>query len=422
MKLLDRTIKSYILYSVLLIVSSTPLFYFSIRYIVVREMDNVLTSHKEDFVESLIHLKSSKEMEFFPLMNKEFILIPATVWPIKDSIFSQNIPEADSRGSTPHRVYKTGVSIGGSNYELNIRESLVSNRALIGSITVIQLIMLVFLLTGLVIINRSLSRKIWNPFYVTLDRLKNFNLDQDKTITLPQSSTAEFRELTNAVEQLICRNKEVYQNQKEFTENAAHELQTPIAICRTKLELLAQTKELTHEQAELVERLLEAVNRMARLNKNLLLLARIESRQFMDIIDLDIRTLTERIVRAFNHQVIEHGLRIDTGFDQALDVKGNTSILEILLNNLISNAVRHSPRGGAISIVTTTNSIIIRNTGEPLQHPEKMFDRFYRNSQTDGIGNGLGLSILKKICDIYNYRIKYAYEKPNHRFEVVFHD
>jgi signal transduction histidine kinase len=86
-----------------------------------------------------------------------------------------------------------------------------------------------------VLINQKLSRTVWQPFYTILDRLKKYQIDKDKSIDLPPSSTAEFRDMSLAISQLVNRNSEVYQSQKEFNENAAHELQTPLAICRRNL-------------------------------------------------------------------------------------------------------------------------------------------------------------------------------------------
>jgi signal transduction histidine kinase len=384
-------------------------------------MDKVLVSHKKDFNQSLSHLKTKAELDFFPLLNKEFILRPTDKFPIRDSIFTQYVYDSLTAEEIPHRVYRTGVIIQGKKYELTIRESMVTNIALISSILVTQLIMVGLLLVGLFVINRRLSKTIWDPFYIILDQLKKFNLDNDKEISLPISSTEEFRKLKNTITELIQKTKEVYQTQKEFTENAAHELQTPLAICRSKLELLAQTSELTEEQAGLVETLLQATDRIARLNRNLLLLSKIENRQFSEIEKIDIKTAIEKVIAIYIDQANEKKLTIESAFHTDGNINGNVVLIEVLINNIISNAIRYSPAASVIKIEASQKSLIISNAGEPVKNPEKIFTRFQRENASHS-GNGLGLSIAKKVCDVSGYKIHYYYERGRHYFSVAFID
>jgi signal transduction histidine kinase len=419
MKLLNRTIRNYLIYSISLVLLFTPLFYYSIQHLVVREMDKVLISHKKDFNESLVHLKSKEELEFFPLMNKEFILTPASEL-VKDSIYSEKVYDSITKQGVPHRVYRSGLVLQGKNYELIIRESLVSNMALIGSIMGIQLLMLALMLAGLFLINRNLSKIVWTPFYLILDRLKKFNIDRDNEIEFPTSSTVELRELTIAVDELIKKNRAVYQNQKEFTENASHELQTPLAICRTKLELLAQTKELTQEQAELVESLLQATDRISRLNRNLLLLSKIENRQFPDHEEINLNDIIEKVRALYAPQATEKKVKVNYSPVGTTTITGNSSLVEILVNNLWSNAVRHAPHDSTIHVDLCENALTISNSGEQLRKPEKIFERFQRENTLATSGSGLGLSIVKKICEVSSYRVSYFFNDDRHHFKIEF--
>ena len=269
------------------------------------------------------------------------------------------------------------------------------------------------------LINRKLSNRIWQPFYNILDKLKQYQIDKDSSISLPQSAIAEFRDLSSVISQLINRNVEVFRSQKEFTENAAHELQTPLAICRTKLELLAQTKDLTQEQADLVGSLSDSIDRITRLNKDLLLLSRIESRQFLSLEEIVPKAVILKCLEVYRHKIQEKGLNVELSLDETSRLKANSVLLEVLIANIISNAIRHANNGGSVAVVSTKSGVIVSNSGDPLEHPEKIFHRFHRESRTT-FGSGLGLSIAKKICQVAGYAISYSYSSDRHHFEILF--
>ena len=420
MKLLNRTIKSYLIYSSILILICTPLFYFAIRHLVISAMDDELISHKEEFRNSIDFLDAPSDLEIFKLFNKEFALTPAQELRTTDTLYTAYFLDSLTNEEVPHRVYQTAVVLWDEAYDLAIRESMVSNKMLIEYIVSIQLIFIAMMVVGLYFINRNLSKKIWSPFYLILDELRNFDLEGKHPLTFPRSSTAEFRELIKAIEQLIRTTREAYRNQKEFTENASHELQTPLAICRSKLDLLAQTPNLTHEQAELVGSLLDATDRIARLYKNLLLLSKIESRQFMEMSAVDLRSTAERIAENLIDQIHERNISLKWSCEEVVTVHANAVVIEVLLTNLLSNAVRYTPQHGIIHVVISKDAIEVTNNGPELRNPEKVFDRFHTDSQNISTGNGLGLSIVKKICDVYAYRVEYRYYQARHHFKISF--
>lgn len=419
MKLLNRTIRHYALFSILLVLCCTPIFYFTIQQLFVSEMDKVLQAHKTDFHQSMHYLKTDEELRVYHLMNKEFTLIPQFTASKRDTFFTENLFDSSAAETVPHRVYQTHVILNGRPYTLEIKESLVSARGLITAIMGVQAIMLLLLIAGLVLINRALSHKVWDPFYVILERLKKYQIDQDKTLTLPHSSTAEFRDLSNAINQLVTHNHESFLNQKEFTENASHEMQTPLAISRAKLELLAQTKELTKEQADLVGDLLNAIDRLSRLTRNLLLLSKIENRQFFEISEVDLRTAISKALEIYSQQIKDKDLEIQTAIAPNAVLNGNATLFDVLIGNLISNAIRYGTTGSKISIDYSKKVLIVTNAGEPLAQSHKIFQRFQRESRTTQ-GNGLGLSIAKKICDVSGYQITYSYQDMKHCFKIVF--
>ncbi len=419
MKLLNRTIKNYLLFSVVLVCICTPLFYVAMQKLLLSRMDEELREHKEEFGESVAHLKTEKDLKLYHLMTREFLLTPIDTLPKSDIIFTEDIIDKTGEDVVPHRILKSGVTINGKNYELQIKESLVDNGRLITSIMGIQIIMLTLMLTGFTFINRRLSKIIWGPFYIILDKLKKYHIDQDQSLELPRSSTAEFRDLSAVIKQLVEKNHEAYLSQKEFTENASHEIQTPLAICRTKLELLSQTKELTQEQAELVGALSEASDRISRLNRNLLLLAKIENQQFREQENIDVVVLTEKLLKQQEEQIKLKNISLEVLHDDSLIVNSNAALIEILLSNLITNSIRHSIASSTINLTIRNKMFQLSNKGASFNFPDKIFDRFHRESKS-GNGSGLGLAIAKKICDTEGYSIAYSFDASTHHFTISF--
>jgi len=419
MKLLTRTVRNYVIFSGLLLLVCTPLFYFSIQGLFEQNMDKELVSHKAEFYELLPLLKTADDLKFFSLMNDEFLLKESDQLIERDSILTVSIYNEHEREMHPYRVLRTGVMVQGKPFLLQIQESMVNAGDLVSAIVAIQAILIALLLIGFVFINRQLSRTIWDPFYTILDRLKKYQIDKDTSLDLPRSSTAEFRDLSLAVSQLLNKNREAFQSQKEFTENASHELQTPLAICRAKLELLAQTKELTQEQAELVGSLFSGMERISRLNKNLLLLSKIENRQFFETVEIELTPVIKKCLDIYEHQAQEKRIIIKYSQTEPASLKANPILLEVLISNLVSNAIRHSDEGNTVTIEGTKAFVVVSNPGMAFENPEKIFQRFHRESRAGG-GNGLGLSIVKKVCDVASYKIDYSYVSSMHRFKISF--
>lgn len=398
---------------------STPIFYFSIQGLFIHKMDRELLSHKSEFYELLPLLKTEDDLIFLSLMNDEILLKEDINLMKEDSFRTVDIYSEDEREPHPYRILRTGVMVLNKPYVLQVQESMVGTVELISAIVAIQVALIALLLAGFGFINRKLSATVWGPFYNILNELKSYRIDKDSSIEFPDSSINEFKDLSTAVSELVNRNHEAFQNQKEFTENAAHELQTPLTICRTKLELLAQTKELTREQADLVGNLLDATDRMTRLNKDLLLLSRIENRQFIEVEKIGLKKIIQKSIDAYNQKVLQKRLTVNLSVDELLQIKANPVLLEVLINNLISNAFRYTTEGGIVSIEGNQTELIISNSGKPLEHPEKIFHRFHREARSTP-GSGLGLSIVKKICDVSDYKASYKYTSEMHQFSICF--
>lgn len=289
----------------------------------------------------------------------------------------------------------------------------------------IQGIMLQYLLItallgiGVILTMHVISKRLWEPFDKTLESIDSFQLEKSKVPVLPQSDIKEFAKLSDALHKLMVKSIESYQSQKEFTENASHELQTPLAIFQAKLELLMQQPELTNEQAEIIQDLFQMTSRLSHLNRNLLLLAKIDNEQFDIKKPVRLDNFIDSLLPSL--ESISNGLHIRRSYSASpVCVDANITLLESMVNNLIVNAVRHNSPNGIITISIDSKSLSITNSSdEPALSSSHIFNRFYRPVQNKG-GNGLGLAIVKAICDYHGWTVTYSYSNGLHSFTVNF--
>ncbi|WP_442587189.1 sensor histidine kinase [Pedobacter sp. AW31-3R] len=317
------------------------------------------------------------------------------------------------------RGLRTNIRINGRNFVLTIETNVEETEETVAYIAVVTLLFFMILVVGFWILNKRLSKKIWQPFKNTLQQLKSFQLNGQQQIAFQDTDIVEFAELNATLDRLIQHNVTVYKNQKEFTENASHELQTPLAILKNKLDILLQSDELTQEQYYIAEEMNKALIRSSRTNKNLLLLARIENSQFDRSHVIVVDTLLVQNIEALQEHFEEKNISFKTIILPPVQVKGNQSLMEVMFNNLLVNALRHTPQGGAISLELSASLLEVRNSGVHALQPQLLFKRFSRIS-SDNSGSGLGLSIIQEICHLHGWRVTYHFEDNEHIFSLSF--
>lgn len=280
-------------------------------------------------------------------------------------------------------------------------------------------LILLVLAVAIVLTLRFISYRVWKPFEETLQRLEAFSLEDEKVPILPETDIEEFVRLHDTLQHLMQNNLTRYRAQKEFTENASHELQTPLAVFQSQLDLLLQQPKLTQQQAGIIQGLYEVSNRLARLNRNLLLLAKIDNRQYGQIEEIQLVSFLEKMVPFLKN--IAGDIRLVEGYrHRNLTIRANPALLESLVNNLVVNAVRHNRPKGEIQLLVSGNEFSIVNTSdEPSLDGKLIFQRFYRPSEKVK-GNGLGLAIVKAICDYHGWSVCYRYVEEKHSFTIVF--
>jgi len=285
----------------------------------------------------------------------------------------------------------------------------------------IQLLLIFTVLSfSLFITLRIITRKLWKPFDDTLQKTEHFNLAQDDIPQFPKTNIKEFDRLNHSLKKLMERDKNIYRIQREFAENASHELQTPIAITRSKLDLLMQ-EQLNERQMRLVSSLYDLNTRMGHLNRNLLLLAKIENAQYTKMEFIELGDFIRDSLPSYD--MFLHGLSlilIDERKNSST-IRANAILLSCLLNNLIINAIRHTVSlNSEIRIILEDGRVSISNESDDGPLDEGALFLRFRSGNSKLVGNGLGLAIVKSICDYHGWKIQYSFLNKRHVFTVFF--
>lgn len=267
---------------------------------------------------------------------------------------------------------------------------------------------------------RYISRRVWKGFDDTLAKTERFNLAQGDVPDFAPTDIMEFSRLNDSLQRLMRKNKETYRIQKEFTENASHELQTPLAVIRSKLDLLMQ-EDLTERQLHLVSDMYQLNTRMGRLNRNLLLLAKIENLQYCQMKTIMLKPFLQDLLPSWHLLQGNREVRMECDGDPGLAILANPVLFESLVNNLVVNAIRYTASGEICVHAYGATLLEISNHAEegPLD-PGEIFSRF-RSGGSSKAGTGLGLAIVKAICDFHGWDIKYTFQGSRHVFSVSFH-
>ena len=237
---------------------------------------------------------------------------------------------------------------------------------------------------------------------------------------LEETNINEFAELNSAVDSMTKKASRDYNEIKSFTENASHEIQTPLAIILSKLELLSQSETLKEEQMNIIQTIAETTNRLSKLNQSLILLTKIDNRQFRETTPVDISALIIHHLNNYEELLHAKEIKLAKEIQPGVMVSMNETLAEILIINLLSNAIKHNVEKGIINIKLTSNVLSVSNTGnKPDTPPSVYFERFKKGSDSNE-SLGLGLSIVKKICEAYSFGVDYNYSEMLHKISINF--
>lgn len=273
----------------------------------------------------------------------------------------------------------------------------------------------------IIIVNLRTLTKGMRPLRHLLDWLDAYRLGGHNRPMDLQTNVTEFRKLANAIRRSTERNETLYEQQKRFIANASHELQTPLAVIQSRLEMMLDDGQLTEAQMGDVVKTLHTLKALARTNRSLLLLCKIDNGQFTDTRHISMAGTIGRLLPDL--KMIYAGKKIKVEMQATADMTAemDESLATTLVGNLLKNAFVHANEGGRIYIKVETRAMTIANTGQeaPLDS-KRIFERFY-HSADKASSTGLGLSIALAICRLYGMDIAYRYDSGLHVFEVTRH-
>ncbi len=414
MKLLNKLSLRYLIFSLLILVMMGCVTYFVLSYVIREEMDEKLKSSLNRIVYDI-----DKHDHFYtlePFTNIDRVKKQKTYLKYSDT----KVSVSKSRKQEDFRQLTTVKKINGKYYKIIIRESKLESKDLLQSLAVITLLGFIILIVCLIIINRQITKSIWAPFYKNLALAQNFSLHKQTPLDVNLSDIHEFNELNKVLSDLTDKAIKDYQNLKQFSEDASHEIQTPLAIIKSKIESLLDNNNFDEAQSESLNSIHRSIHRLSKLNKDLVLLTKIENKQFDDQQEINFRKIIEQKLEEFKELISLKGITLTSSFNSDIKLKMSPIVAEILINNFISNGIKHNTKKGILSIETTENYIIFSNSGKSaIKHPDLIFNRFYKEDSSSG-SVGLGLAISRKICENNNIKYEYSYGDKLHCFKLIF--
>ncbi len=418
MKLLSITTRYYLLFVFIIMSIASGIFYMAMKHEVYVNSDEALLNRKNRIVrifenkKGQIGMDVSEYSDFIlnEISNKEYAVL-------QDLYRDTLIYEPTDQEFDDYRQLQTKFLYNNKYYKLTILKPELEDEEIITALAIGLISLFLLVSIALTMAGRRLSSKLWEPFYRIIDQLSNFQLEKQQEFRLTPTKIHEFNTLNESLFTMTEKSREVYQSQKRFIENASHEIQTPLAIIKSKLELLLQQPELTPAIATLVQTINDAADRLSKLNKTLLLLVKIENKQFdEEEVDLSvlIKSVLERIEGLYQHKKI----KVSEEISSDIKVQGNMMLFEILFSNLIKNAFVHNQSNGEIHINLSKGIFLIENSGPAPQFTvDRIFDRFVKDPAKPN-HLGLGLALVKQICDTYNWNLHYQYENKMHQFAI----
>lgn len=420
MKLLNHTSKYLAILLVPLITIWAVLFYYAMLDEIYDSLDDGLENQKILLLQRLPANPQILEHNDLELWNYD-------ITPISESHYSTfNERYADTlmymqneKDFEPVRVYETKMVYNDSFYKVKFITSMVEEDDLIQDLITYLVVLYAFLMITIVVLNNLMLKKIWKPFHSLMAQLPNFRIEKNHQIQTKETSIEEFKLLNTSITTLIEHSRARYLEQQHFIENASHELQTPLAISINKLELFLENTDLPEEELKTMAVILDNLERLTRLNKSLLLLSKIENRQFVDEEVIDFNGLLSDILSDFEDLASHRQMALLLDSHSLLSFQMNKDLAIILFTNLIKNAIVHGNRNTEIRIVIDQNRIVISNFGiAGILDPETVFSRFKKIS-TDKKSTGLGLAIAKAISEKYGITLNYDYTERHH-FKISF--
>jgi len=418
MKLQNKINIRFLIVTFLVFTLAGAAFYIALGKVIDRNIGEILESRRDNVKMFLRQHAVSDSMLVSP---DHSITIKPIFSQKKYRKFSDTLLyDEDEKEYVRYRTMTFATSVNGKYYEIAITQSLLESEDLMAVIFYFMVGLFVLVLLALFFLNRWLSASVWKPFFNSLTLLKSFKIGKTRNVQFDKTDIYEFDQLNRTLNNMIQKIQADFINLKEFTENASHEMQTPLTIIQSKLEMALQDKALSTERYHQIRIAYESASRLSKLNEALLLLSKIENQQFIEETDTDLCELTKQRLEFIEELIELKKVKVTVNFHVPVVIKINPYLAEILINNLLNNALKHNLEGGQIVISASDKKITFSNTGTPLTiAPEKLFQRFVKQN-AGSESTGLGLAIVSEICKNYKLSLQYDYQNGFHNITLIY--
>lgn len=412
MKLQSHYNRASVIGAICVLFIATIGYYFLLNNVLMEQVDDALAVEEAEIYD---YIKKHDSLPDESVYEDQQLFFVKKTGPSFRAFNSLKIYNPEEKETESHRQLVFTLTVHNEQYVATIRKSTESGQDLLWLILFSTLPMVMLLMIIVYFIKRHLERKLWRPFYVTLSAIKKFNLSAPQNITTQPTRITEFRQLNESVLSMTDKVRKDYQSLKRFTDNASHEIQTPLAVIHSKLDILIQQPELKEDSMELIERIYSSVEKLSGITQKLLLLTKIEQQQFSKKEAISISSIVNEKITEMQDWINSAQLNVLIhGTDG--HVQMDKDLAAILVSNLLRNAIQHSSPGTDITIETDAEHLEITNSGLESLDSSSVFDRFFKGG--DSSGNGLGLSIVAQICEQYGFHYDYEFRQNKHIFSV----
>lgn len=401
--------------SLVVLILTGAIYYLFIHSILTDKLDRDLTVEEDEIRQYIAAYEKLPLPSMF--LDQQIVYKQISTGQKRREFAYTSYHNAKENKQEPGRSLFSTVDFGGKTYLVTITKSRLESEDLLRVILLITLGVTLVLLAALLLINRFLLSRLWRPFYSILSGMKSFEIADTGQVKMEPTKIDEFNELNASVNAMAESVRNDYHELKSFTDNASHEMMTPLAVINSKLDSLLQAGSFSEEQGKILEDIYLATGKLSRLHQSLLLLAKIENKLIADVQLIDISEMINGKLRQFEELFERDGLTVKTVIGTA-SLKMSRYLADILLNNLFSNAVRHNIPNGEIEVLLTDQKLCISNTGKDLQLQAKLFGRFSKSVESEGMG--LGLAITKQICNLYGLGLEHRNDSGKHYFSIYF--
>lgn len=410
MKFLTKINRNYLILLTVTLLIVTISAFFVVNKIILHNTKNNLK--EQEFLIKKHIAEKSEIPNIYPIIEVKKIPKPIYSKPTFDEIEIKNIKEDEME---IYLEYSNHFQINNVNYSIKLRQSTFEREDLVSLLTKSLSILLLAVLIISFFVSRIINKTVWVDFEKNLRKIESFSFSSNKPLQLIQSDIEEFDRLNKVVNNLTEKLEKDYLSLKEFSENASHEIQTPLSIVLLNLEEVLQ-QDLNEETFKKVLTSINALKRLSTLNQSLILLTKIENKQFIADKTINFNELVIRKTEEFSSLFETKNINVELESVNEFAVKMNEQLAEILVNNLFSNAIRHNVNKGEIRISITENEFKICNFGDKNSLTnDNIFKRFTKGNSKS---YGLGLAIVKNICETNQLEIHYS-KSNQHCFSIT---